>query len=69
MRVVRPVSFQSILKISLQSVCVAVIVAVGFALGKIDGNPATKIILGCVGGASISGVVGAIFRGGKRNKK
>jgi hypothetical protein len=47
---------------------VAVIGALGFAFGKIDGNPATKIILGCVGGASISGLVGAIFRGGKWKK-
>jgi hypothetical protein len=57
------------LVLCIGAVCVAVIVALGFAFGKIDGNPATKIILGCVGGASISGVVGAISRAGKRKKK
>jgi hypothetical protein len=39
------------------AVLVAVTIALGFVFGKVQGNQATTIILGCVGGAAIGGVV------------
>jgi hypothetical protein len=49
------------------AVIAALIVSVGFVLGKVEGKAAEHIILGCVGGAAIAGVVGAIL--GKRKRK
>ncbi|MGA8143501.1 MAG: hypothetical protein WB987_06415 [Candidatus Acidiferrales bacterium] len=47
-------------------VLAAVIVAVGLVLGKVQGADATKIILGCVGGAAIAALVGKGAKKGKR---
>jgi hypothetical protein len=41
-------------------VAVALIVAVALAFGKIETSAAVKVILGCVGGSSIAGVVAAL---------
>lgn len=41
---------------------VAVLVAVGLLLGRVDGTTATTIILGCVGGAAIAAVIGAMLK-------
>jgi hypothetical protein len=49
------------------AVLAAVIVAVGFVFGKVQGSDATKIILGCVGGATIGALVGKFAK--KRKKK
>jgi hypothetical protein len=51
------------------AIIVAIIVAIGFAFGKIEGSAATKIILGCVGGASITGIVAVLFRRGKQKRR
>ena|ERR1700682_1179480 len=50
------------------AVFAALIVAVGFVLGKVEGKSAEHIILGCVGGAALAGVVGAILGKGKRRR-
>jgi hypothetical protein len=41
---------------------VAVLVAIGLLLGRVDGTTATTIILGCVGGAAIAAVIGAMLK-------
>jgi hypothetical protein len=50
-------------------VLVAVIMALGFVFGKVEGKTAEHIILGCVGGSAIAGVVAAIFGKGWRKRK
>jgi uncharacterized integral membrane protein len=48
------------------AVLAALIVALGFVFGKVQGPDATKIILGCVGGATISALVGKFAKKGKK---
>ena len=56
--------------LAIGSVLVAVIIALGLVFGKVPGKEGTEIILGSVGGAAISGVVGALFgRKGKAKRK
>lgn len=43
------------------AVLVAVIVSLGFVFGKIPGKEAAQIILGCVGGSSISGIAALVW--------
>lgn len=50
--------------LALAALLVAVIIAIAFAMGKVEGKAATEIILGCVGGGAIAGV-GSRIRGRK----
>jgi hypothetical protein len=47
--------------LAIGAVLVAIIISIGFAFGKVPGNEATEIILGCVSGSAISGVVAALL--------
>jgi len=49
-----------ILILAIAAALVAVIVGVGFVLGRVDGTNALKIIGTCVGGSTISGIVAAL---------
>jgi hypothetical protein len=35
----------------------AIVIAVGYVLGKVEGSNAVKIIIGCVGASAVAGVV------------
>jgi hypothetical protein len=52
--------------LAIGAVLVAVIVALGMVFGKLPAKDGKDIILGCVGGAAISGVVAALF--GRKSK-
>jgi len=47
---------------------VAIVIAVGFVMGKVNGSDAFKIISACVGGSTISGIVAALL-GKKSDRK
>ena len=55
-----------VLALAICAGIVAIIVAAGWALGKIEGEIASKTILGSVGGSTISGIVSALV--GRRRK-
>ncbi len=52
--------------LAIGAVLVAAIISLGFVFGKVPGREATEIILGCVSGSTISGVVAALL--GRRGK-
>jgi hypothetical protein len=45
-----------VLLLAVGATCVAIVIAIGLVLGKVTEAAAVKIILGCVGGAAISGL-------------
>jgi hypothetical protein len=49
-----------ILALALCAGIVAIIISVGWFTGSINGNAASKTILGCVSGSTISGIVSAL---------
>jgi hypothetical protein len=57
-----------VLILALGAVLVAVIVSLGLVFGKVPTKEAAEIILGCVSGSAISGVVAALLGGKKRPK-
>jgi len=52
--------------LAIGAVIVAVIIALGFVFGKVPGKEASQIIIACVSGSAISGVVAALL--GRRNQ-
>jgi len=57
-----------VLLLAFGAVGVALMVAWGFVNGKVQGSDAVKIIIACVGGSTLSGVVAAMMRKGKARK-
>lgn len=55
-----------VLVLALGAVTVAIIVAIGLVTGRVSESAASKIIIGCVGGSAISGVVAALL--GKKRR-
>jgi hypothetical protein len=55
-----------ILILAIAAALIAVIVALGFVFGKVNGADAAKIIGLCVGGSTISGIVAALV--GRKRK-
>jgi hypothetical protein len=51
--------------LAVGALLVTVIIAVAFAMGRINGESATTIILGCVGGSAIAGVCAKVVKGKK----
>jgi hypothetical protein len=56
-----------ILILAVGAVLVAIIFSIAVAMGKVPVKDASTVILGCVGGAAISGVVAALL--GKKSKE
>ena len=56
------------LLLAFGSVAVALMIAWGFVNGKVQGGDAVKIIIACVGGSTISGVVAAMMQKPKSRK-
>jgi hypothetical protein len=55
-----------ILVLAIAAAFVAVVVALGFVFGKVNGADTVKIVGTCVGGSTISGVVAALV--GRKSK-
>ena len=54
--------------ISVAAALTAIIVAVGLAFGQVSGSDAVKIILGCVGSSTVSGI-GSVLVTKPRSKR
>lgn len=52
-----------VLALALTASLIAIIIALGFTLGRVSGVDAFKIIGACVGGSTISGIVAALIGG------
>ena len=48
--------------LAVGAVTVAIVVAVFWAAGTIDGDQASKVIIACVGGSAISSVAAALLK-------
>jgi hypothetical protein len=50
-----------VLVLALAASLIAIIIAIGFVFGRVQGGDAFKIIGACVGGSTISGIVAALL--------